>query len=77
MLYITKNLQGPVTCRNAREDKRKLYITKNLQGPVTMISGHIYCSKLYITKNLQGPVTLYKVLRNCHCYTLLKIYRVL
>ena len=35
MLYITKNLQGPVTEISFQEGENVLYITKNLQGPVT------------------------------------------
>ena len=35
MLYITKNLQGPVTKFMKEPNLEELYITKNLQGPVT------------------------------------------
>ena len=34
-LYITKNLQGPVTRDGDLMYYARLYITKNLQGPVT------------------------------------------
>ena len=34
-LYITKNLQGPVTACEPQGRGAWLYITKNLQGPVT------------------------------------------